>query len=179
MRSPRDFLIELLASFLWDGAKYAGGTLLLGASVYVIKNRNRPWLEELPKHSIALAFILGAFGVCLLTLAVYRTLRYSPPLPKQDYDFDQMDRCITFEYHSLERYTYRKRIVLRARRSGLSIFTDKYRWTGKIQPHVKSGIKGQSVHPTDRKSVWQFYEIRFPKTLKKGEQVETDLIFEL
>jgi hypothetical protein len=44
---------------------------------------------------------------------------------------------------------------------------------------VKSGIAGQTVHLTERKSVWQFYEIRFAKILRKREVIRTELIFEL
>ena len=60
----------------------------------------------------------------------------------------------------------------------MSVYVDKYKWTGQTTPRVTNSIKGQTFTPTERKSVWQFYEVHFGRTLNKGETVDTDLTFD-
>ena len=44
---------------------------------------------------------------------------------------------------------------------------------------IKSGIPEQQVVETTRKNIWRFYEIRLQKTLKKGDIIDTEVIWEL
>ena len=119
---------------------------------------------------------MGAIGTAILITSYYK-LRYHSPLPRQRADFEHLDRSILFEYINTSHCRYRKTIKLRASRP-MSVYVDKYKWTGQTTPRVTNSIKGQTFTPTERKSVWQFYEVHFGRTLNKGETVDTDLTFD-
>ena len=63
-------------------------------------------------------------------------------------------------------------------KNGLDTYTDKYHWTGTTIAAPTATIKGQTAYTTIRKNVWQFYEVRFQKTLNRGDEIETEVAWE-
>lgn len=171
-RSTREFF----AVFLWEVSKSIFGAIVaVGGVSLALGHFNLG--TTLQAHRLILGSFLGSFGAVLLIRSYY-TWKYHT-IPKQKYDFAHITRDISFEYKSNSDCVYRKKIELKALRAGLSFYTDKYRWTGKNPPVIRSSIKGQSIRLTERKSVWQFYAIEFGRSLNKAEIIETDLVFDL
>jgi hypothetical protein len=177
MSTRSDRLRELFVVFVWEGIKFGVGLLLAGSALLIVKHGTQGAAKFVNDHRLAVGLLLGALGAALI-LRTYYTLRYHA-LPKQEYDFEQIEREVSFRYGSSGEYAYRKRILLRALRQGLDCYHDKFKWTGTTPPNIHSAIEDQAVHLTAQKAVWQIYEVRFPRTLNKGEQIETDVVFDL
>jgi hypothetical protein len=169
-------LKELLAVFIWEAIKASGAPLLVSLILFLVggKKGSESFIHSHPRLMGAL---LGGF-ISAVLLRVYYTMRYHA-LPKLEHDFDQISRDISFEYHDRQTYTYRKHILLRARRSGLTSYHDKFKWTGANPPAVRSAIEDQTIQMTEKKSVWQLYVVHFPLTLNKGDTIDTEVIFDL
>lgn len=105
--------------------------------------------------------------------------KYRPNFPRLDFDFELVEKEITYQYKDEIHMIYKKKNVLKALKNGINVYTDKYQWTGKGNVKLISGIKEQPIVETIRKNVWQFYEIRLQKTLKRNEKITTEAIWEL
>lgn len=123
--------------------------------------------------------IFGFGGAWLFILLYQKFSRFRPTFPRLDFDFQILEKEVSYEYVDKTHMIYRKKNFLRALKNNLDTYHDKYHWTGSGKVKIKSEIKEQQFIETIRKNVWQFYEIRFQKTLKKGEEIETEVIWEL
>jgi hypothetical protein len=75
----------------------------------------------------------------------------------------------------------RKRLEIEARRSGLTNFTNKYRWTGSgsctvkvIPPDFQIANEYEEEIPS-----WEYFDVVFPHALQKGEKTEFEVEWEL
>lgn len=123
--------------------------------------------------------IFASGGAWLFISLFHRFYRNRPNFPALDLDFRTLEREITYEYKSRNHMHYKKRVFLQALKNNLDRYIDKYSWTGKGTVDVKSSIKEHLYKEGIKKNVWQFYEIIFQKTLKKGETIETELFWHL
>jgi hypothetical protein len=131
--------------------------------------------------SHAPVIIVGlALGLLILgpILAVYRKIRYYPPLKKQQLDFTQLKRELCFIYQNDRRtFVYHRSITLKPLRAGLSTYKNKFMWTGKTLPRIVCDTKRHQLNLLDRKGVWQYYEINFGRALNLTETETTVLTF--
>lgn len=124
------------------------------------------------------ALLVSMSGLIFIVL-YQRYYRYRPTFPALDFDFRIIEKEISYEYKDKTHITYRKRCLLKSLRDNLDVYYDKYHWTGLGRIDVKSAIKEHQYRETVNKNVWRFYEIRLQKSLKRGEEIETELIFDL
>ena len=167
---------ELLASTIWEFVKPAVGAASVGAAAWLYTQGGPRVSSFVQKHVTGLALFLAVFGSAILVRSYY-AWKYHSALPKQQHDFEQLARIISFEYRDLTHCIYRKAFKLRALRAGLSSYEDKYKWTGVSSPVIHSAVKEQTVRLTHQKSVWQFYQVEFERALNKGDIVDIDLVF--
>jgi hypothetical protein len=126
-----------------------------------------------------LAAIFGSFGALICLFLYRRYYLHRPSFPSLDFDFQILEKDITYEYKDRTHMTYRRKYRIKALKNGLDTYRDKFRWTGRGDINIKSGIPEQHVIETVRKNVWQVYEIRLQRTLKKGDIIETEVVWEL
>jgi hypothetical protein len=127
-------------------------------------------------------YLFGIFGSsgALIALLLYRRLnRFRPNFPRLDFDFQVLEKEISYEYLDKTHMVYKKRNRIKALKNGLDTYRVKYRWTGRGGIDIKSGIPEQQIVETVRKNVWQVYEIRLQRSLKKGDIIETEAIWDL
>jgi hypothetical protein len=103
----------------------------------------------------------------------------TPRFPKPTFDYDVLEKHLTYTFDEYRPVRYIKRCKLRARRSGLTAYVDKYSWTGKGPIVIKSDVPEHAFRERERRNVWQYYEIAFNRTLKKDEEIETELVWTL
>ena len=125
-----------------------------------------------------LAVVLLSGSMWLYIILLRKFSRRRPYFPNLDVDFEVVKFEITYQYTDATHMIYRKRKRLRALRKGLSVYYDKYRWTGTGTVTMTS-LKGQPVHQTVKQGLWQLYEIAFQKSLGKGEEIETEITWQL
>ncbi len=68
---------------------------------------------------------------------------------------------------------------IKALRSGLDKYSDRYSWTGSGKINLIAPIDCQEVKETIRKNVWQLYDVYFGRPLKKGEEIEVKVVMDL
>jgi hypothetical protein len=105
-----------------------------------------------------------------------RATRFRPRFPRLAFDFLLLRKELYYKRDTAGHIEYRKHIQLKALKGGLDTYRDKYHWTGSGTVTLTSGIKGQAVYETVRKNVWQCYEIRFQRTLAKGDTIDTEVV---
>lgn len=126
-----------------------------------------------------LTALLVSISGLIFVILYQRYYRYRPTFPALDFDFKIIEKEISYEYKDKTHITYRKKCLLRSLRDNLDVYYDKYHWTGLGRINVKSAIKEHHYRETVKKNIWSCYEIRFQKSLKRGEEIETELIFDL
>ncbi len=175
----RRFFQEILGVTIWEAVKFCFG-LVFTASFAALASQLIIGLFATLGHYRWLLAIMFAAGGAYTFIAITQKLgRSSPRFPRLDFSFEIIEKEIYYEYFSRTRLQYRKRILLRALRNNLDTYHDKYHWTGQGTVRPKSTIKEQQYLETNRKSVWQFYEIKFQRSLRKGEEIETEILWDL
>jgi hypothetical protein len=133
----------------------------------------RPWRVPLGVSAVCVAF----FATTLLVRTLNR--RHVPRYPRLDFEFHLVSKELTYTRQPDGRVQYRRRWRARALKNGLDTFTDKYHWTGTTPTAPTPAIKGQQVYVTIRKNVWQYYEVRLPHTLNKGDLIDIEVAWRL
>lgn len=132
-------------------------------------------LASLEPFKWHLSVVFGALGAFAFLLIRERYNRLRPRFPAIDLDFQILEKAISYEYVERHKMVYRKKIKLKALRNGLDTYRDKYRWTGTGLLSMKSIVQEHDVVETVRKNVWRVYEIRFQRSLRKGDTIETEI----
>ena len=106
------------------------------------------------------------------------TIKYPPPL--QDEEAEILLKEIVYEYAPDGQTLWqRKRLKVMSLRNGLSHHTDRYRWTGSGKCIVRSLTSGFSVINNRKEEIWDYFDIKFPHALRKGEEVDFTVEWEL
>lgn len=170
---------ELAGHAVWDIIKIiievsvvaAGG--LLGPKLLALKV---PRLAQLTPY-LELFCVSG--GLLVFFLLYQRFNRLKPKFPRLVVDFLVLEKTITYEYLSTSKMKYSRKLRLKALRNRLVTYSDKYHWTGSGQIKIRSANPSQQVKLSYRKSVWQIYEVRFEKSLNKGDIIDIEIIWDL
>lgn len=126
-----------------------------------------------------IVILMATGGAWLFATIYYKMNRFRPRYPRLDFDYEIIEKLLTYEYVDQQKMLYRRRIVLKALKNNLDHYIDKYHWTGSGEISLKSAIPEHRVHLTERKSVWQFYQIDFRRHLKKNDTIITEVVFDL
>jgi hypothetical protein len=176
-KSTKDWLVAVLV----EGVKKYLVPILLVAVVFFSHRAREVIYAFMHDHSLSV-IIVGLTGGTLIVASVwtlYFKLRYYPPLRKQDFDFFQLERSLSFEYRDIENYIYRRAVIIQAKRPGLSVYRDKFLWTGNTEPRIVSEIAKHKFKLLEKKGVWQHYEIDLGRTLNPSDVEKTILCFRM
>ncbi len=169
-----------IGAIIWEGIRNALYPFIIFVTTFVLASKLLvSFANFLAPFKGYIMIIVGAGSAWLFLTLYQRYSRFHPTFPRFEFDFQILKNEITYEYKDKTHMIYKKKKVLKALKNNLDVYHDKYRWTGEGKVDAKSAIKGQEFRTTIRKNVWQFYEIRFQKTLKKGEEITTEVIWDL
>lgn len=118
-------------------------------------------------------------GLLIFVLLYRRFSRFQPRFPRVVSEFHVLEKVITYQYLSATTMKYSRKLRLKALRNGLGAYSDKFRWTGSGEIKIRSINPAQLVTLTRRKSVWQIYEVRFEKSLNKGDIIDIEILWDL
>jgi len=129
------------------------------------------------KWYLVIALAAGlSWGMIVVTR---RFGRFRPMFPDIDPDFWIVQKRLKYRYVDREHMTYSKTVRLRALKDGLTLYRDKYRWTGSGVASIVTTNREHEFVDTARKSVWQLYEVRFDKSLRRNELVDAEVVWSL
>lgn len=173
---------DVLGNLIWDVAKLlmAG---LVAAILWLLSNLSSQIIILGVSTLVPYKWLLTALLFCgsaLVSILLYRRMsKFHPHFPRIDCDFEILELEIIYDHKQQNRMVYTKRKRLRALRNGLDRYFDRYRWTGGGTVAMRSSMKGQQIVTEERRSVWQFYAIKFNRKLGRGEEIQTEVVWEL
>ena len=175
----KGLLRELISLSLYQLILLILGLIFSTSTFILINNFLSTYIGFIRQNKLLFIVIFAIGGAWLFISLFHRFYRNRPTFPVLDLDFRALEREITYEYKNNNHMFYKKRVLLQALKNNLDRYIDKYSWTGKGTIDVKSSIKDYLYKEGIKKNVWQFYEINFQKTIKKGEIIETELFWDL
>lgn len=140
------------------------------------------FFQSLSGNFVFAPFIIGIIvGLILFSLIegvaeIFRRFnKLQPRFPKVDAEFEILELRLIYDHREKNKMVYTKRKKLRALRNGMKAYEDRYNWTGKGLDVFKCINSLQTIAKTERRSTWQFYEVKFHKTLRKGAEIDVDV----
>ena len=128
--------------------------------------------------SIVIFILLYKEEKTKVTIPSKDTILYPPP--SKDEEVEILLKEIVYEYAPDGQTLWqRKRINMMSLRNGLSHYTDRYRWTGSGKCVVRSLTPGFTVANTRKEEIWDYFDIKFPHALRKGEEVDFTIEWEM
>jgi hypothetical protein len=175
----KDVSKELVAHALYDGILSLLGLIVLWSTSLITSKLLSEYIEALKDYKPYLIIMFISTGL-LIFIYVYRKIRqYKPAFPSLDFDFRVLEKEVTLDISNENNMYYKKRVVLKSLKNNINAYHDKYHWTGSNEISITCNIKSHKFQKTIRKNIWQCYEILFQRTLKKGENMETELTWDL
>lgn len=175
----KDIKKDLLLSALWDIVKLILGFALVTSSTLFTSELITNTFVVLKEYKIHISVIMTSGGILLL-MYLYQVFRKDKPrYPNLEFDFSVLEKEISIDFLDDGQIFYKKRNFLKALNKNLNAYHDKYHWTGSKEVNIDSNIKGQKFQKTIKKNIFQLYQILFNQSLKKGETIETELIWSL
>lgn len=136
--------------------------------------------DKLPQLG-AWTYLIGA-GLALLAVAVALSAQrrwsfYRCHYPPYDFNFVVLSKHITYTRDSVGTVTFKRKLKVKALRSGLDGFADRYLWTGgdASLPTVVSGAAAVLKMEDRPGSIWTFFEVSFGRNLNLGEEFEYEV----
>jgi hypothetical protein len=186
-----EFLSTLKADFskkaLYDVLKYS--VIGIGALVIGYVSFFTGFFKNLSQSFVLSSFLVGGLaglvlcGLVFGSVKVYKAFQspntLKPDFPVIDANFEILDLKILYDHKEIDRMVYTKRKKVRALKDNLDRYVDRYNWTGKGTVAPQSLRRSEKYVETDRKSTWQYYELRFERALKKGEELDVDVVWNL
>jgi hypothetical protein len=153
--------------------------ILIGAASYLFSKILSSVIEVAAPYKYGIAVIVFCIVTLLILYIRKRSGRLQPYYPKLDFDFQITESELTYDHKDKNRMIYTKRKKIKALKNGLDRYLDRYHWTGVGQVNVKSAVADQELALTERRSIWQFYEIKLPRPLNAGDEIQTEVVWEL
>ena len=175
----RSYLTELLGATIVEASKALFLFLIAGTgSAFLLRLLSRGL--SLPNEDRWFLSILVGFGTGLGMVLLYqRFSKFYPHLPRIDTDFVVSSVELTYVYESNKYIRFRKKKVLKALKPGISVYNDRYHWTGNGKVRVTTDVPGHEFRILDKRNIWQFYEIDLGRAINKGETVETEILWNI
>ena len=133
----------------------------------------------LAPYKVYLIAILGATGGIVILTAVTRFSRYRPNFPAIPCDFKILSETLHYRHLDATHMVHSKTLKVKALKNGLNGYPDRYTWTGDGRIEVKCPIRGQTFRETGSMTGWRCYTVDFGRTLRRGEECEVEVVFEL
>lgn len=186
-----DFLASLKADFskkaIYDVLKYS--VIGIGALLIGYLSLFTGFFGRLSQSFVLSSFLIGTLaglvvgGLVFGSIKAYKAYRSPNPLkpdfPVIDANFEILNLRILYDHKEIHKMVYTKRKRVRALKDNLDRYVDRYNWTGKGTVAPQSLRKSEKYVETERRSTWQYYELRFERALKKGEELDVDVVWNL
>ena len=173
------FIKRIIGITFWQAIKIILGFVFTTSTFVLLSQILISSITIFTQFKWYLIIVFASGGGWIFIILYQKFQRNRPRFPALDMNFCILEKEITYEYLTQYKMVYKKRVVLKALKKDLEAYYDKYHWTGRGKVEMKSGIKSHKVRKTTPKNVWQFYEINFQRCLKKCEEIETEIIWEL
>ncbi|MEV0734778.1 hypothetical protein AB0I51_02175 [Streptomyces sp. NPDC050549] len=144
--------------------------------VWIISGQVWPAVKDL---GAPLGIFVASGGSILINHMLNLNSHFRCRYDKVDFKFEMIEKEITYERNERGVLTYRRRYKVKALTSDLEGFMDKFLWTGAVEAPLPQSVNNdivRNVRKLDRPGIWVYFSVDFHQALKKGEEVEFELI---
>lgn len=179
MAAKKPFLSAVSKEVAYHFVIHAIAVAIAGISfhalVHLVSEQWRP-LVPYTVHLTAVAVLIALY----VAIRQFRVrIRNLPSFERLECDFHVLSKELSISFHAPENIRYSKKITLKALRNGLDRFCDKYNWTGRGKVEIRSAHEEHTLQIGERASVWTLYELKFGRTLNKGETIDIEVIWNI
>ncbi len=123
----------------------------------------------------SLLWILGIGVGIIVAVVIYfqRRKKYSG----NDFLLEKLE--IRYEWKSPQEIIYSRRYRLRALKNDVDRFPDRFRWSANGRLEMKTTVAGHLIAQHSPNSLYDSFEICFNLPCRKGQVIETEVIWEL
>jgi hypothetical protein len=179
MAKETSFLRAVAGQTFWDLAVHGLAAALAALISLTAIDVLSVWSTPLKEHKAPAIAVLTVV-ILLVAIKIYMArTRFMPVFPQPEFDFLILDKEISIRFFSLEDIRYRKAFKLKALRKGLDRYTDKYKWSGSGAVTVCSEHDEHELVLTNRSALWQWYDLRFDRALRKGDTIEIAILWKI
>jgi len=148
---------------------------VLSATLSWILSVAIPWRVNVIPISIIIFFLT----ISILFYAWRRIDRQRPHFDRLHSDYEILEKEVTYVYVNRINHYYTKRLRIRSLIHNLSFIVDKYNWTGNGTLFIQSLIPELSVRRMGRRNIWHLYSVDFPANIRKREEQEIFIRWDL
>jgi hypothetical protein len=94
-------------------------------------------------------------------------------------DFRVLNKEVDYFYKDRTHLQYIKKLTLKAQRSGMHCYVDKFNWTGRGDILMSSMIREHSLQELGQRNIWQLYQVNFGRNLRKGDTIDVAVKWDL
>ncbi len=180
MNRVRSLFENMLAAGLVELLRWLFGlavvSTMAGAAARYIASM---WTQTQPYTVFIIVGVVGSAGVLWTWLYARFSLFYPERVPRSQFDYLILEKRIRLQVVDEHHKLYRKIVRLKALRQGLNRYEDRYQFSGDGDIKIASKQTDQQVVELPWQDLWAYYEIRFNRTLNRGDIIETDVLFDI
>jgi len=175
----RKFIGDVIGASVTDIVISLGKVLLGAGGLALLVQWLSQALAALRPHAIPLTCIAGAIGAMATAWALYRLGPAYARYPKPVFDFRVLERQAIYEYVAVDRMTYTRKLKLKALRSRLTSYVERYHWTGSGNLKVTLGEEAKSHNLLDTRGIWRYIEIGLKRVPRRGTPITVETRYDL
>lgn len=167
----RKFLKSLPKEIVLDVIKSLIGTAIIAFGGYILKEIAEAKFEKVAEYSWALWIILIGSVLWSLIHAYLKFNKLRPYFPPIHANFQLLEKEITHKYKNSSEVIHTRRFKVKCLRNATRVFSDKFFWTGGNYS-LSVLNKKYALTETGKVNMYNTYEVRFDRALKKGEIID-------
>jgi len=170
----KDLKEQFTIGFLFEFIKWVF-LLIIGIILSYITPEilSKFWIG-LEQYKLWLFTILICLFVIIFISIYKRYNRFIPSFPKFDFNFLLLEYELTHIYVERYKLIHRRRYKIKALKNGLEAYTERFLWTGG-QFEIKNLNKSQQLILLGNENLFTKYQVKFNRTLKRGDIEEVEL----
>lgn len=172
-------ITDIISLGIIEVIKYILGVAIVLSSSVLASQVLANMISFFQQYKIILGIIFGCLGVLVFIYAVEYFHRDRPHFPKIRFDFKIRQKVVTYEFTDRYNITFTKKVCLTVLKNDSNRYLDKYKWSGEGPIYVKSNRQGQEINQIKEPHSWDFYYIEFGRHLKRNENIDTEIVWQL
>lgn len=175
----RRFLGDVIGASVTDIVISLGKILLSAGGLALLVQWASQTVQALQPYAAALTCVAGSLGAMATAWILYRLSPAYARFPKPVFDFRVLERQAIYEYIAADRMTYTRKLRLKALRSRLTSYVERYHWTGSGDINVTLGEEAKSHRLLETRGIWRYIEIGLKRVPRKGTPIMVETRYAL
>ena len=170
----KELLKQLKLKFIVEIIKWLA--IAIGAILFA--KLTPEYISTIYKISVLNKWLLTGLLISIFTfLFIFLYNRYNKFTPKfsnLDFNFLLQEYELTHIYEERYKLIHRRRYKIKALKNGLDSYKERFLWTGG-EYEMRNLKPNQQLLQLGNENLFKIYEVKFNRTLKKGDVVEVEL----